>query len=75
MQSNIQLFYGIILGQCTYSLKSFIFNDEDYDQKSIGFYCIWLLNNLKSTKSDLDIKCKIHFNYHEALVAFLTIRK
>ena len=35
MKSNIRSIYGLIWGQCTYSLHYPIRNDEDYNKKSI----------------------------------------
>ena len=59
--------YGIVWGQYSALLQSYVKGLEDYEIKNNKFDIIWLLKELKKATSDIDDKANSRLTLHEAI--------
>jgi len=75
LQENITKIYGLIIGQCTPTLRSALKADKDFKPKSEIFEALWLMKSIKTVSSGVDIKANPALTLHEQLLTFLTMRQ
>jgi len=64
-----------VLGQCTPGLRASVESDDEYETKSSEFDALWLLEKLKKTMADMNLKANPAVSLHEQSISFFTIRQ
>ena len=67
LRRNMEKTYGLVWGQCSTALQSFIKEISGFEQQSASFDIIWLLTELKKATSGIDNKANAWVNMHDAL--------
>ena len=75
LETNILKIYGLIKGQCSYSLLSILKQDNKYEAKNRKQDALWLMQKVKSLTSGLDNKSNKCCNLFDALFAFITMKQ
>ena len=53
LETKMPKMYGLIKGQCSYSLTEILKQEKDYDRENRGQDVLWLMERLKSLTSDI----------------------
>ena len=75
MENNMLKIYGLIIGQCSHSLRAVLKQEADFNEKDRAQDILWLLEKLRGLTSGLDNKSNKRCNLFEALVAFITMKQ
>ena len=75
LKSNLIKVWAIIIGQCSPALKSVIEGLEDYEEKEEDSDVVWLLKNIKSLSSGVDVKANKHVNLADAICTMLFMKQ
>jgi len=72
---NVHKIYGIVIGQCTPTLRSTLKSDNDYNNKSAVFDAKWLLDKLKILMAGVDPKANAAHTLHKQVLTFFNTRQ
>ena len=75
LRRNMEKTYGLVWGQCSTALQSFIKGISDFEQRSATFDIIWLLTELKKATSGIDNKANAWVNMHDALAILYKMKQ
>ena len=67
--------YGLVWRQCTSALQAVIKGIDMYTVKSRSHDMIWLLNQIKSIDSGVDVKMNPHLVLFESMAALFGMRQ
>ena len=67
LHRNMEKTYGLVWGQYSTALQSFVKGISDFEECSAAFDIIWLLTELKMAISGIDNKANAWVNMHDAL--------
>ena len=75
LRNNKETLYGLVWGQCSAGLQASIKADDDYEQQSKLFDCVWLLERAKLISSGIDEKSNKYCTLLKALTTMCTVRQ
>mgnify|MGYP003321274356 CR=1 FL=1 len=75
LKSNMVKVYGLVWGQCSAALQSYIKGLDSYEDKSDGFDVLWLLGELKKATSGIDAKVNSRLTMHKAVAALYRMKQ
>ena len=67
MRRNIEKAYGLIWGQCSAGLQTYIKGLLNYETASSAFDPLWLLREIKKATSGIDDKANAYVSMHDAI--------
>ena len=75
MRDNAIKTFGLIWRKCTSALQAVIKGIDMYTVKSRSYDMIWLLSQIKSINSGVDVKMNPHLVLYEYMAALLGMRQ
>ena len=75
LRRNLEKVYGLIWGQCLAGLQTYIKGLSHYNTGSSSFDALWLLREIKKTKSDIDDKANAYVSMHDAISQLYRIKQ
>jgi len=67
MRRNVEKSYGLVWGQCSNGLQTYIKGLSSYDTQARIFDLLWLLRELKKATSGIDDRSNTYVSMHEAI--------
>ena len=67
MRRNIEKAYGLIWGQCSAGLQTYIKGLSHYETSATEFKALWLLREIKKATSGIDDKANAYVSMHNAI--------
>ena len=75
LRRNKEKSFGLVWGQCSAGLQSYIKGIESYVEKSNTFELLWLLTQLKKATAGIDDKANPFVTIHNAMSALYKMRQ
>ena len=75
LKSNMVKVYGLVWGQCSAALQSYVKGLDSYEEKSDVFDVLWLLGELKKATSGIDVKVNPRLTMHEAVATLYKMKQ
>ena len=75
LRTNINKVWGLVIGQCTNTVRTMLENHTDFRAKDKANYVLWLLKAIKTITSGLYMKCNKRSVYHDALLQFAQMQQ
>ena len=75
LKDNVIKVYGLIWRQCTSALQAVIKGTNGYTIRSRGHDMIWLLEQIQSVTSGVDVKANAHVVLYDAMSALFNMRQ
>jgi len=72
LRENIHKHYRLIIGKFTPAVRSTIKREENYNEKSVGFDALWLLEKIKAITAGVDMKANPSLTLGEKIMTFST---